>query len=53
MKLTVITVCYQAEAVIRPTIESVLSQDGIDMEYRIIDGASKGIWSCNFNDFTM
>ena len=41
MKLTVITVCYQAEAVIRPTIESVLSQDGIDMEYRIIDGASK------------
>lgn len=41
MKLTVITVCYQAEAVIRPTIESVLSQDGIEMEYRMIDGASK------------
>lgn len=39
-KITVITICRNAEDVIEKTIKSVLSQDYINIEYIIVDGAS-------------
>lgn len=41
MKVSIITVTYNAAATIRDTIESVLSQDYPNIEHIIIDGASK------------
>ena len=41
MKVSVITICFNSEAVIKKTIESVLGQTYTDIEYLIIDGASK------------
>ena len=41
MLVSVITICYNSEAVIRKTIESVLAQTWPGIEYLIIDGASK------------
>lgn len=41
MKLSVITICFNSEAVIRKTIESVLAQTYPEIEYLIIDGASR------------
>lgn len=41
MKISIITVCYNSEKTIARTIESVLSQENVDLEYLIVDGASK------------
>ena len=40
-KVSIITVCYNSAATIRRTIESVLQQTYRDIEYIIVDGASK------------
>lgn len=40
-KISVITVCFNAEKYIEQTIQSVIEQDGVDFEYIIIDGGSK------------
>lgn len=40
MKISIITVCYNAEHTISDTIQSVLSQDYKDVEYIIVDGKS-------------
>ena len=41
MKVSIITTCYNREATIRGAIESVLTQDYPDIEYIVMDGASK------------
>ena len=41
MKITIITSCYNREKTIRGCIESVLAQDYPDIEYIVVDGASK------------
>ena len=40
MKISIITVCFNAEDTIADTIQSVLSQDYEDIEYIIVDGKS-------------
>lgn len=40
-RVSIITICYNSEAVIRRTIESMLAQTYDNIEYLIVDGASK------------
>lgn len=40
MKVSIITVCFNSEATIEDTIQSVASQDYPDIEYIVIDGGS-------------
>ena len=41
MKVSIITACYNREKTIAQAIESVLGQDYPNIEYIIVDGASK------------
>jgi glycosyltransferase involved in cell wall biosynthesis len=41
MKISIITVCYNAGKTIRHTLESVLGQSYADIEYIVVDGGSK------------
>lgn len=41
MKVSIITSCYNRESTIKEAINSVLQQDYTDIEYIIVDGASK------------
>ena len=41
MKLTILTVCYNSDATIRDTLESLVCQTDHDFEYVVVDGASK------------
>lgn len=41
MKISIVTVSYNASKTIKDTIESVLMQEDIDVEYIIVDGGSK------------
>jgi glycosyltransferase len=40
MKLSIITVCYNSAATIRDAVDSVLAQQGVELEYIVIDGQS-------------
>ena len=40
MKISVITVCYNAKSTIGDTIASVLAQKGVEVEYIVVDGGS-------------
>ena len=39
--ITIITICYNAQSTISRTLESIQAQTYIDLEYLVIDGASR------------
>lgn len=40
MKVSIITVCYNSAVTIRDAVDSVLAQQGVELEYIVIDGQS-------------
>lgn len=40
MKLSIITVCFNSAATIRDAVDSVLAQQGVELEFIVIDGQS-------------
>jgi glycosyltransferase involved in cell wall biosynthesis len=40
-RVTVVTICFNAEKIVQKTLESVLHQDYPNLEYLVIDGGSK------------
>ncbi len=51
MKVSIITSCYNRDKTIRSAIESVLSQDYANIEYIVVDGASKDSSLSIINEF--
>ncbi|WP_339532789.1 glycosyltransferase family 2 protein [Pseudomonas mucidolens] len=51
MKISIVTVSYNSATTIRDTIESVLSQDYEDIEYIVVDGASKDATMAIVNEY--
>lgn len=41
MKISLITACYNSAATIRTCFDSVMSQQGVELEYIVVDGGSK------------
>ena len=41
MNISVITVCFNSKDDLRKTLDSVLSQTYVDMEYLVVDGGSR------------
>lgn len=41
MKISLITACYNSSATIRTCFDGVLSQNGVEVEYIVVDGGSK------------
>jgi glycosyltransferase involved in cell wall biosynthesis len=41
MKVSIVTVAFNAAATIEQTMRSVLSQEGVDLEYIVVDGGSE------------
>ncbi|MCP4103978.1 MAG: glycosyltransferase [Desulfobacteraceae bacterium] len=52
MKISIITVCKNAEDKVRKTIESVVSQTFSDIEYIVVDGASADGTLRVFNEYS-
>ena len=48
---SIVTVTYNASAVLRPTLDSVMSQDYMDVEHIIVDGASRDDTMCIVRDY--
>jgi len=49
MKITIITVCFNAAKTIERTFQSILNQTNSDFEYLIIDGKSQDGTKSNHN----